>query len=322
VAWVLSYFRTDQSLEADSVYFGYSRDGLHWRELGSGKTAYQLSGMGTNHLRDPFLLRKLDGSFVLLATDWTLCDNDVDYWRRPSPKLVVADSTDLKTFRNPRLLTVTSLPGPGGGAMHAWAPEAYYDAERACYAIIWSGNDQSDYNRAYVSYTRDFQTLLKPEPDVFFDPGYSIIDGTLTFWNGAAYLFYKDETDDEASSATGSGKDIQVARAPSESPEPGSFTRLDASYLTRGAEQTTRLFTEGAFVLKDPERELWYLFADYFTRGGVYGCWSTTHLDAVPSSWTRLADSEFSFPGIVRHANAVRVTEVELDALLLHYAGE
>jgi hypothetical protein len=320
VAWVLSYFETDQSLAADSLHLGYSTDGLHWTRLGARGPAYQLSGMGSNHFRDPFILRKLDGSFVLLATDWTLADNDANYWRRPSPKLIVADSKDLKTFSNPRLLVVSHLTGPGGGAMHAWAPEAYYDAARGAYAIVWSGNDGADRNRAYVSFTRDFETLVNPEPQVFFDPGYSIIDSTFTFWNGSTYLFYKDESDNDGGPTTGSGKDIQIARSPSESPAPGSFTRLDPSYVTRTNNQSLRLFTEGAFVVKDPKHELWYLFADLFMQGGVYGAWSTNNLDAKPSSWRRLTTSEFSFPKIVRHANTVRVTQGELEALIAYYA--
>jgi hypothetical protein len=73
-AWVLSYFRPSQDLESDSLHLAYSLDGLHWSGLAHGRPVYQLSGMGTNHVRDPFLFRKNDGTFVYLATDWTLAD--------------------------------------------------------------------------------------------------------------------------------------------------------------------------------------------------------------------------------------------------------
>jgi hypothetical protein len=59
------------------------------------------------------------------------------------------------SFTNARLLTLTSLTGHGGKAMHVWAPEAYYDPKSEQYAIIWSGNDTGDRNRIYVSYTKD-----------------------------------------------------------------------------------------------------------------------------------------------------------------------
>lgn len=318
-AWVLSYFGPEQSVAADSLHLAYSTDGRHWTRLGSGGPAYQLSGMGTNHIRDPFLLRKPGGGFVYIATDWTLSNNDSNYWNNPSSKIFVADSRDLITFEEPRLLPLTSQKGPGGKPMHAWAPEAYYDVAQDQYAIIWSGNDASDRNRIYVSYTRDFRALVEPEPEVLFDPGYSVIDGTIVKHGGASFLFFKDETDNAGGTVTGSGKDIQLARATSESLSPGSFIRADAAYITRGTDQSKRQATEGPFVIKDPQKELWYLYADFYTQGGLFGCWSTPDLNVKPSEWKRLASSEYSLPAGVRHASAVRVTQAELDALKAHY---
>jgi len=318
-AWVLSYFGPEQSVAADSLHLAYSTDGLHWTRLGAGDPAYRLRGMGTNHIRDPFILRKHDGRFVYLATDWTLSNDDSDYWNNPSSKIVVADSKDLMSFERPRLLTLTNMKGPGDKPMHAWAPEAYYDAASQRYAIIWSGNDSADHNRIYVSYTKDFESLDSAEPQLLFDPGYSVIDGTIARHAGASFLFFKDETEDSGSSLTGSGKDIQVARAPSESLVPGSFARVSARYIPRGADQSKRQATEGPFVIKDPEKERWYLYADCYTQGGVFGCWSTSDLNAEPSAWQRLAPSEYSLPAGVRHGNTVRVTQSELDALRAHY---
>jgi len=319
VAWVLSYFGPEQSVAADSLHLAYSIDGLHWTRLGSGEPAYQLTGMGTNHIRDPFILRKRDGSFVYLATDWTRSNDDGDYWNHPSSKILIADSKDLIGFTNPRLLTLTSLAGPGGKPMHAWAPEAYYDPTGEQYAIIWSGNDSADRNRIYVSYSKDFETLLSPDPIIFFDPGYSVIDGTITSWKGSSYLFFKDETDDEGGAVTGSGKDIQVARAPSESLTPGAFMRLDAGYISRGTNQGTRQATEGPFLIKDPNQDIWYLYADLYAKGGKFGCWSSSDLSAKPSAWTPLPPDDYSLPKGVRHANTVRVSQAELDALKAHY---
>jgi hypothetical protein len=311
--WVLSYFRPEQTADADSLYLASSTDGLHWKALGSGKPAYRLSGFGTNHIRDPFLLRKADGGFVYLATDWTLSNNDANYWNNPSSKIFVAESKDLASFTNPRLLTLTSMKGPGGGAMHAWAPEAYDDAANGQYAIIWSGNDSSDRNRIYLSYTKDFQTLVNAEPKVLFDPGYSVIDGTFIPWNRAAYLFFKDET--------AAGKDVQVARSSSESLGPG-FSRMDASYITRGTNQSTQQSTEGPFVIWDPAKARWLLYADFYAQGGVFGCWTNTSLEANPNTWTRLAETAYSLPAGVRHANAVPVTQAELDAVIAYYANK
>ncbi len=317
VAWVMSYFGPDQSIYSDSLHLAYSTDGLHWNNLNAGAPVYYSKNMGTNHIRDPFILRKQDNTFVYIATDWTRNDNP-DYWSNPSPNIFVADSIDLITFTNPRLLPVTNLSGPNGSPMHAWAPEAYWDPVRKKYAILWSGNDTAGVNRIYVSYTDDFVTVDNPTPTVFFDPGYSVIDATLTSTADSTYLFFKDETNNGGSSSTGSGKDIQVARS-SQSMSPGTFTRWDPDYITRGTSQSTRQGTEGPLVIKKPDEDRWYLYADYYANGGVFGCWTTTDLNIDPSQWTKLSSTEYFLPAGVRHANTVRVTQAELDALIDFY---
>jgi hypothetical protein len=316
VAWVMSYFGPAQNLFSDSLHFAYSTDGLHWNSLSAGAPVYQLKGMGINHIRDPFILRKQDNTFVYIATDWTRNDNP-DYWSNPSPNIFVADSIDLITFTNPRLLPVTNLFGPNGSPMHAWAPEAYWDPVRKKYAILWSGNDTANINRIYVSYTDDFVTVDSLTPMVFFDPGYSVIDATITSTADSAYLFFKDETD-SSSSVTGSGRDIQIARS-SQAMTPGTFTRWDQDYITRGTQQSIQQATEGPFVIKKPDEDRWYLYADFYGDGGVFGCWTTTDLNTDPSLWTKLSSTEYSLPVDVRHANAVRITQAELDALIDYY---
>jgi len=317
-AWLLSYFGPAQDVANDSIHLAYSLDGQTWPGLAYHQPVYQLSGLGTDHIRDPFIFRKNDGSFVYLATDWTLAENDSGYWSHPSPRVFVADSADLITFTNPRLLTVTDLPGPGGGPMHAWAPEAYYDAERGAYAIVWSGNNTSGNNQIYVTYTLDFSTVLNPTPDVLFDPGYSVIDATIERADGRRYLFFKDESDGNGAPEN-RGKDIQIARAPSLALDPGAFSMWSTDYVTRGTAQTVRQATEGPFAIYQPEQGRWILYADYYVNGGVFGAWTSPSLDAAPSAWTALPAQSFSFPTGVRHAHAVRITVDELDALIARY---
>ncbi len=312
VGWVLTYFGNAQDLPSDSLHLAYSLDGLNWTELNGGLPAFQLSGIGTNHIRDPFILRKLDGTFVYLATDWTLAQNDANYWNSPSGKLVVVDSADLITFTNPRLVSVTTLPGPNSSPMHAWAPEAFYDSDKGQYGIVWSGNDAAGTNHAYVTYTSDFQTFSDPaNPTVYFDPGYTVIDASPLRSVEHNYLFFKDE----------SAQDIQVARSATTSMAPGAFTRLSAEYITRGTNQSVSQGTEGPFALKAPNQDVWYLYADRYGEGGVFGGWKTLDLDAAPSSWTEMSSTEYHFPPNVRHANVVRVTQAQLDAVVAHYGA-
>lgn len=316
--WLLSYFGPAQDLASDSLHFAYSLDGQKWVGLAQHRAVYQLSGLGTNHIRDPYIFRKNDGTFVYLATDWTLAENDAAYWNHPSPKIVVADSVDLITFSKPRLLQLTNLPGPNGQPMHAWAPEAYYDASRGAYGIVWSGAGTSGANRIYVSWTRDFTTLLSATPDVLFDPGYSAIDGTLAQANGRNYLFFKDETDGSGPPAN-RGKDIQIARSSSLALAPGSFSMGSTDYVTRGTAQTVRKATEGPFAVFQAAKNRWILYADYYGNGGVFGGWASSSLDAAPSAWKELSASEFSFPAGVRHAHAIAISQKELNALIARY---
>lgn len=310
VGWVLSYFGNGQDLANDSLHLAYSLDGRRWVELNGGRPVYQLSGLGTNHIRDPFILRKPDGTFVYLATDWTLAQNDANYWNRPSGKLVMVDSADLITFTNPRLVRVTSLKGPNGSQMHAWAPEAFYDADQGAYAIIWSGNDERNVNRIYVSYTLDFQTVTDPsQPLVYFDPGYTVIDASVLRTPRRNYLFFKDE----------SALDIQIARSTSTSLAPGSFTRLSPEFISRGTNQSVSQGVEGPFAIEALDGSGWYLYADRYGQGGTFGGWKTADLDVAPSAWKLMSPVEFSFPANVRHGNVVRVTQAQLDALIARY---
>ena len=314
VAWVLSYFGPSQDLPNDSLHLAYSTDGLHWSGLNNGKPVYQapttIGGIaGSGHIRDPFILRKNDGKFVYIATDWTLAVNDSNYWNRPSSRIFVADSDDLITFKNPRFLTMATSLG-SNTTPHAWAPEAYYDPDRRNYAIVWSGN--ADRNRTYVSHTKDFVSLTNPTPDVLFDPGYDEIDATVTPYNGHNYLFYKGEE--------GSGKDIQLAKSSGTALAAGTFTRVSPNFITRGTNQSVQQGVEGPLVIKVPGQNRWYLYADYYGKGGIFGCWTTDNLDADVTSWTQLTNSvDFTLPAGVRHANTVRVTQAQLDALKAHY---
>lgn len=329
-AWVLSYFLGQgNSAQENALYLAYSKDGLHWEPLNEGKPAYVLEGIGGNRIRDPFLFRKNDGKFILIATDWTLWQTpqaiSEGYWSNPSPYLIIADSDDLITFKNPRRIdfaqftpeALENRKSHGWPQMHCWAPEVFYDEQRKEYGVIWSGDGDlegnSVVNRTYVNYTKDFINFSKPE--LFFEltdeNGNNIteIDATLIQHEKNWYMFFKGEAND--------AKDIQEAK--SSTLKPGSFELINnRKYITRGAAQDVKTDTEGPFIIKVPGENKWYLYADFYCRDGVFGCWETTDLEADPADWKllNLEKGEYSLPFGVRHANTVRVTEKELNALL------
>lgn len=322
VAWVMSYFQNGslpKNVAQDSLHLAYSTDGLEWTPLAPRTPAYRLTNTGSNHLRDPVLFRKQDGTFVLLASDWTRSYTSADYWSSPSPDIVVADSADLITFTNLRLLRVTPIQDTDGIPMHAWGPEAFYDPDLGQYGIIWSGNDVNNVNRIYVSYTMDFQTLVNTDPIVFFDPGYSVTDATLVRTDARNYLLFKDASDNNGGPSTGSGQDIQIARSASTELTPGSFTRWSPAYVTRGGAQSTRTAAEGPFVIKLTQVTGWTMCANLNAPDDSFGCWSTSDVDANPLSWTRLSSKAYAMPPKAQNASTVRVTQAELDALIASY---
>ncbi len=68
---------------------------VHWMRLNEGN-AVLTPTMGKKQIRDPFIMRKKDGSFAIFATNG---------WN--SDKITIWDSNDLTAYENERLVTVS-----------------------------------------------------------------------------------------------------------------------------------------------------------------------------------------------------------------------
>ena len=96
MAYLFTHFIGEQP-QGEQIYFSLSKDGLHWKDLHDGKPVI-CSEVGECGLRDPFLIRKADGSgFVIIATD--LCIANGRGWdaavKTGSKNLAVMESKDL-----------------------------------------------------------------------------------------------------------------------------------------------------------------------------------------------------------------------------------
>jgi hypothetical protein len=264
----------------ETLHLAYSTDALHWTALNNNNTVLSAT-LGNRSIRDPFLFRKQDGKFVLLSTDsWS------------SENIIIWDSNDLITYTGERLIRMNT------GGQHAWAPECSYDAVNNRYVVYWSGDV------IYSNTTTDFASFSTYT--TFFNPGYICIDGDMTQWNGTNYLFFKDERGANDSSTP--YKALKVAK--STTLDPGSFTVFTADYITDH-------LVEGPACIKSLTENKWYLYYDYFMQGGIWGCSYTTDLNST--TWTKMNAGEFSLPAGVRHGNAVKVTQAELDALIARW---
>ncbi len=272
--YIMGYFK--DGADQYGINLCYSTDGLHWTNLNNGNPVY-VPTLGQKGLRDPYLFRKQDGTFAVVATDMR-----GQSWGDHSQYIHYFESKDLRTFTNERLLKVHNTD------MHAWAPEVFYDEKNSRYGIYWSGN--TDYNRTYVNYTADFINVTSNQ--VLFDPGYDVIDSHIISNGGTNYLFFKDERS--------SGKRIKAAK--STSFNPGSFSVFTPNFITSAN-------TEGPITFKDNNSNTWYMYADLFAKNGIFECWKTTDLNA--NSWQSVTN--ISVPSGVRHGSIVPVTQAELD---------
>ena len=134
--YLFAYFTGEGTAAGEQVYFAASRgnDPLRYDVLNGGRPAL-VSTVGTKGVRDPFVLRKQDGTFVLIATDLRMYQGPSwdQVQRTGSRSIVVWESADLVTWSAPRPAQVADAT-----AGNVWAPEAYYDAATGRYVVFWA----------------------------------------------------------------------------------------------------------------------------------------------------------------------------------------
>ena len=286
-AYVMCYFTESTSLGLGTDYglhLAVSTDSLNWTPLNQNDPVVTPTA-GALGLRDPFLMRKQDGTFVVIATDLKGTD-----WSYNSQYIHVWDSADLRTFTGYRRLKLHDM------TTHSWAPEAFWDAGRGQYAVIYSSVNSSGHNVIMVNYTSDFVTASAPQ--VFFDPGYDVIDGDMAVGvNGYNYLFYK--------------KDQTLVSARSTSLNPGSFTEYSAGVAHGGTEAPT--------VFKSLTSENWFLWGDTYTPNGVFYAWQSSSL--ASGTWTALDQKTYTQPVNSKHCGIATITATEYNNLLAKWGS-
>jgi len=85
------------------------------------------------------------------------------------------------------------VPLAPDAAGNAWAPKAFWDAERAAWRLFWasalyppgSRRHDTSYQRILTSTTQDFVSFS--EPSVAIDLGYSVVDATFFAHEGRRF---------------------------------------------------------------------------------------------------------------------------------------
>lgn len=291
-AYVMGYFAESRNEMGNNfgLHLAYSYDALNWIPLNQNNPVLSAPTVGgADGIRDPFILRKQDGTFVVVATkrnkDWIYTD----------PSIVVFDSPDLINFYNQRTIKVGNL-----NPQHAWAPEAFWDPARQMYGIVWSGNysGQQVPNHLYVSYTTDFINVLAPE--VFFDPGYSVLDGDMHKFGDTNYFYFKNENQGPIQ--------MIVRGARSNSLNPGSFTPYTGDIY----HPVKHL--EGPNVIKKINENKWIMYGDTYEPNGVLYAFQSN--DIASGQWSEMDRKDYTPPQNAKHTTITEVTQTELNNLI------
>jgi len=172
----------------DGLFLATSTDGFNWSPVNGGEAIFSPKLGPEGLFRDPFILRDNEGIFHLVWTlGWNVCG--IGYAR----------SDDLIHWSRAKILPVME----GQGATNCWAPEIFYDAAEDNFLIYWASTVRGRFpetdiqegwnHRIYSARTRDFESLS--ESELFFDPGFNVIDATLFMNGNKIYMAFKDETE-------------------------------------------------------------------------------------------------------------------------------
>jgi len=275
--YVMSYFTN----EDEALHLALSRDGRRFEPVNEGRPILH-GTVGTGRLRDPFIAVGPGGVFHLLATDgWS------------SAQIVHATSTDLVTWSEQQLVPV--MVGVAG-AHNAWAPEFFHDPVSNRYHLIWSSvvdsttaedrdwENVGQNHRIWRCTTTDFVSYTPAE--VFFDPGYSVIDATVARNGGHFMMAFKDERGINDPSTD--HKHILVT----------TFVEPNGEFTTPTGPVSPAAVEGPTFFQRDGE---WILLFDHYLEGR-YGAVSSR--DGV--TWTPIG---IELPAGIRHASVLTLTQ-------------
>jgi hypothetical protein len=285
--FLFSYFTGNGE---DGLHVAASADGFAWRALREGRS-FLAPGVGGRLMRDPCVLRGPDGVFHMV---WT-----TGWWDRG---IGVAHSKDLKTWSRQAFVPVMEHEPT---ALNAWAPEIAWDEPGRRFVIYWAstipgrfpatdalgdeGKGGTLNHRLYYTTTADFREYAPTR--LLYDPGFSVIDGTIARDGNGFVMILKDET-----KLPTPRKHLKVARAP----------RMEGPWGTASSPISVD-WVEGPTLLKVGDD--WLLYYDEYTRHH-YGAMRSRDL----STWTVVTD-RLRMPDGLRHGTAFEVEPEVVRAL-------
>ncbi|GAA4769994.1 glycoside hydrolase family 43 protein [Microbacterium gilvum] len=308
-SYLFVHFTGEDRDGAEQVHFAVSRGAslTEWDLVNDGEPVL-VSQTGTGGVRDPFLLRRQDGTWVILATDLKV-HGIGDFLRAQetgSRDILIWESDDLVAWEGPRAVTVMDER-----AGNVWAPESLWSEELGVYLVYWASNlyepgqDRAvagSYNRMMLSTTTDFRTFTPAEVwiDVRRGDGYGTIDSTLVREGGVYHRFTKDEQPDT----------MLVFQERSVDPLVRTEGRIGAAWelLAEGIGGDDISHGEGPIVVRALDGRTWLLLVDWPPYGGGTGYRVFEADDLASGAWRLSADQ---LPPRLRHGSVVPITADE-----------
>ena len=216
----------------------YSKDAYHWKDL---NTIFLKPMVDEKVMRDPSMIQGPDGTFHLVFTSAWHGKKGFGY----------ASSKDLIHWSEERIIDVMKQEPT---TVNVWAPELFYDDIEDEFIIIWASTipyrftkgieEEENNHRMYYTITKDFKTFT--DAQLFFDPGFSVIDAVIVKQAVGSYqLLLKDNTRPE--------RNIRVASSTSPL---GPWMNVSKPFTDK--------FTEGPSPIK--VKDGWLIYFDSYQK--------------------------------------------------------
>lgn len=281
----------------DGLHLAYSSDGYKWERLLEGKSFLKPVVGKSKLMRDPCVVRGPDGTYHMVWTSgWT--ENNIGY----------ASTKDFITWSEQKELPVMKHEP---AVRNSWAPEIVWDEKRQHFLIFWASTipgrfeetaskEDNGYNhRMYCTTTKDFETFTPTE--LFYDPGFNVIDATFLRAGDGLHLIIKDETKTPTAR-----KYLQIVQAEGYR---GPFGKPSSPFTPPG------LWVEGPTALKVGSDYIVYF--DAYTKKH-YGAMRSRDLKNWEDVTAKMSFPDEGTPARMRHGTVIEVPAEIIEKLRSH----
>lgn len=264
-SYLFAYFPSNAD---ENLYYAIGTDGFNYTPLNGGTRVMASDTVAIKKgIRDPHLIRGVDGKFYMVATDMKCSEG----WSS-NRGIVLYKSDDLVNWTHHAVHFPDRFP-EWKNVKRVWAPEVIWDPDyvnkdgsKGRYLVYFSmltDDGKAPYDKIYYCYANDDFSDLMTDPVFFYDRGSATIDGDIAYdeRTGLYHMIYKNE---------GTGGICQVtATRLTEEPgqEPGSQWSKPTDTL-----QQTDVAVEGGGMFRLIDSDEWVLMYDCYTSGYYQFC--------------------------------------------------